>query len=190
MAPRIPPLPPDEWSEELRPILEAKMAGTGTTLGDNNVFTTFARHPELFRAWLRLGGFLLGDGVIDVRERELVILRTGYNCHSAYEWGQHARLSLQLDIAREEIDRVAEGPDAEGWSEADAALMRACDELHAVARISDATWATLARTYDEKGLIELCSLVGQYHLVAFFLNSAGVELDDGLEGPPPGLSAE
>jgi len=52
------------------------------------------------------------------------------------------------------------------------------------AKISDATWARLAQSYDERGLIELAMLVGHYHLVAFALNSLEVELDEGLDGLP------
>jgi alkylhydroperoxidase family enzyme len=183
--PRIPPLPEDEWGDEVRPILEAEPNTLTGRLGDNNIFATLARHPGLFKAWLPFGGFLLGGGVLPARERELLILRTGFNCGSPYEWGQHVRISEEgLGMPREEVLRVAEGPDAEGWSEADAALLRAADELHADAKIGDATWAALARTYDERGLIEIAMLVGHYHLVAFALNSLGVELDEGLEGLP------
>jgi alkylhydroperoxidase family enzyme len=89
-----------------------------------------------------------------------------------------------LGMPREEIMRVAEGPDADGWSEADATLLRAADELHAHAKIGDETWAALAEAYDERALIEIVMVVGNYHLVAFALNSLGVELDEGLEGLP------
>ena len=54
-------------------------------------------------------------------------------------------------------------------------LLRAADELHADSRIGDATWAELAGRYDEQQLIEVCMVVGQYHLVAFTLNTLGVE---------------
>jgi alkylhydroperoxidase family enzyme len=181
---RIPPLPQSEWDEDVRAILDSRMQGTDVRLGDNNIFSTLARHPGLFRAWLRLGGFLLSQGVLPARERELLILRTGYNCRSDYEWGQHVRLSEALGIARAEILRVADGPDAGGWSPADALLLRAADELHADAKISAVTWAQLAERYDQRGLIEIAMLVGQYHLVAYTLNSLEIELDEGLEGLP------
>ena len=134
------------------------------------------------RAWLPFGGFLLGGGVLPARERELLILRTGHNCGSDYEWGQHVRISEALGMPREEIMRIAQGPDAEGWSAADACLLRAADELHEASKISDQTWDELSQSYDEQGLIELAMLVGHYHMVAFALNSLEVELDDGLEG--------
>ncbi len=182
--PRIPPLPEPEWSDELRPILQATPPGFDVRLGDNNIFPTLARHEQLFRAWLPFGGFLLGGGVLGARERELLILRTGFNCSSDYEWGQHVRIAQQIGIAHEEIMRVADGPDAPGWSAADATLLRAADELHADAKISDDTWATLADSHDERALLEIAMLVGHYHMVAFALNSAGVQLDDGLAGLP------
>lgn len=180
--PRIPPLPEHEWSGELRPILQATPPDFDVRLGDNNIFPTLARHEELFRAWLPFGGFLLGRGVLPARERELLILRTGFNCSSDYEWGQHVRIAERIGIEREDIMRVADGPNAAGWSPADAALLRAADELHAQSKISDGTWAELAESYDERGLLEIAMLVGHYHMVAFALNSAGVELDEGLEG--------
>jgi alkylhydroperoxidase family enzyme len=70
---------------------------------------------------------------------------------------------------------VAAGPDAPGWSDDEVALLRATDELHADSRISDATWTALAARWDAQQLIEVCMVVGQYHLVAMTLNSLGVE---------------
>jgi 4-carboxymuconolactone decarboxylase len=183
-GPRIPPLPPEEWEGDLKRILEATPPGAGRRLGDNNIFPTFARSPELFRAWLPFGGQLLTAGKLPGRDRELLILRTAVLCRSSYEWGQHVWISLQGGIEREAIDRVLEGPDAEGWSEHEAALLRAADELHEGSRISDQTWATLAQTYATEELIEATMVVGHYHMVAFALNSFGVELDDGLEPLP------
>ncbi|OWY58966.1 carboxymuconolactone decarboxylase, partial [cyanobacterium TDX16] len=39
-------------------------------------------------------------------------------------------------------------------------------------------------TYSEAQLIEICMVVGQYHLVAFTLNSLGVEREPGVAGFP------
>ncbi len=183
-GPRIPPLPPEEWSGDLKRVLEAVPPGIERRLGDNNIFPTFARNPELFRVWLPLGGYLLAAGKLSGRDRELLILRTAVNCESSYEWGQHVRISLDGGIEREAIDRVLEGPDADGWTAHEAALLRAADELHEDSRVGDATWGTLAETYDEAQLIEAAMVVGHYHMVAFALNSFDVELDEGLEPLP------
>jgi alkylhydroperoxidase family enzyme len=182
--PRIPPLPESEWEEDVAQILNALPPGAEAPIGEYNIFRTLAHHPDLFRSWMPFGGYLLVGGTIPATERELMILRTAVRCHSSYEWGQHVRISERMGIDRETIDRVIEGPDAGGWTQHESALICSVDELHDDARISDPTWTTLSREYDQAQLIEVTMLIGQYHMVAFALNSLGVELDEGLEALP------
>ncbi|HEY8527753.1 MAG TPA: carboxymuconolactone decarboxylase family protein [Acidimicrobiales bacterium] len=176
-GPRIPPLPEGERDARARELL-AGVAVTGPT---TNIFTTLVRHPGLFRHWLPFGGKLLA-GKLPVRDRELLILRTSWLCQSEYEWGQHAPLGRRAGLSDDDLARIVAGPDAPGWAPADAALLRAADELHADACITDATWAALAERYDEAQLIEVPMLVGHYHMVAFALNSLGVQLEPGVTG--------
>lgn len=68
--------------------------------------------------------------------------------------------------------------------ELDAALVRAADELHADQVISDETWAELAERYDDRQLIEVPMVVGQYHLVAFTLRSLRIQPEPGVVGVP------
>lgn len=183
-SPRIPPLTDADLDDQQRELL----AGVTPTVGPaSNIFATFARHPGLFRHWMPLGGKLLA-GKLPARERELLILRTGWNCQAEYEWGQHVRIGLQAGLTQEEVDRIPLGPGADGWSDKDALLLRAADELHDDSCLSDTTWERLAELYDEKQLIELPMLVGQYHLVAFTLNSLGVQREPGVTGFPGGAA--
>ncbi len=78
-----------------------------------------------------------------------------------------------------------EGAGASGWSTLDATLLRAVDELHDDACISDDTWAVLAAHYDERQMIELPMIIGHYHMLAFTLNSLGVQLEPGVAGFAP-----
>lgn len=172
MAPRIQPLPPEGRDPEVDELLAGFRRPDGSEL---NIFTTLARHPRLLKRWAAFGGALLYRGTLSDRDRELLILRTGYLTRAHYEWGQHVEIGRAAGLSDDEIQRVAAGPDADGWSGDEAALLRAADELHTGARIGDATWAALAERYDEQQLIEVCMTVGQYHLVAFTLNSLGVE---------------
>jgi alkylhydroperoxidase family enzyme len=178
-GPRIPPLPPEEQSDEVAAILDAGIAGTDHSLGQLNLFPTLARHPKLFRKWLPFGGYLLAGGTLPARDRELLILRTSAKCKASYEWSHHAVIARREGVDQATIDRVLEGPDAEGWSAHEATLMRAVDELHDNAALSDATWAALADEYDQAQLIETTMLVGEYHMVAFTLNACGVQLEAG-----------
>lgn len=177
---RIEPVPFIERKGHIRELLDQSSAGTGP---DANIFTTLVKAPGLFRCWLPFGGKLL-NGKLPARDRELLILRTGWNCRAEYEWAQHARIALRCDLTVEDVARVMLGPDEGSWSGFDATLLRAADELHDSSTLSDATWASLAARYDTEQLTELPMLVGHYHMVAMTLNSLGVELDEGLTGFP------
>src|SRR5271169_2669009 len=83
-SPRIEPLPVEEWDERIRDL----------DLGDvMNAYKTVAHHPRLFRRWLLFAAQLLNDSALPGRLREIVILRTGWNCASDYEWGQHVKMA-------------------------------------------------------------------------------------------------
>jgi alkylhydroperoxidase family enzyme len=178
--PRVVPLPESEWPDEARELLAGLRAG-GRVL---NIFATLAHHPKLLRRWVVFGNHVLGKSRLSPRDRELLILRIGWLCRSEYEWGQHAAISRAIGLSDEEIRRVADGPDAPGWDPFEATLLRAVDELHADARIGDATWKALCERYDVQQCMDLVFTVGQYNLVSMALNTFGVQLDAGVEGFP------
>jgi 4-carboxymuconolactone decarboxylase len=179
-TPRIAPLPEGEQDEQVGELLaDVRIPGAEAV----NIFQTLVRHPGLYRRWIPFGGKLLA-GKLPARDRELLILRTAWLCRSPYEWGQHVGLAKAADITDEEIERVVVAPDASEWSPFERTLLMAADELHDDACISDRTWAELAARYDEKQLIEVPMLVGHYHMVAYALNSLGVQREPGVPGLP------
>lgn len=180
MAPRIPPVSLEDAEPETRELLEALSTFRDDDVTVLNVFGTIAQHPKLMKRWLVFANHVLLKSTISGRDRELAILRAGWRCNAPYEWGQHVVIGRREGITDEEIARIAEGPDAPGWSAHDAAILRAVDELHDSATISDATWATLSERYDRQQCMDLVFAIGQYHLVSFALNALGVERDDGL----------
>lgn len=179
-TPRIPPITDEEADEQIRTLLEEVRLPNAEAV---NIFATLVRYPGLYRRWMPFAGKLLA-GKLPARDRELLILRSAWRCASSYEWGQHVRLAKQAGISADEIDRVAAGPDAAGWDAADRSLLIAVDELHEGACITDATWDALAARYDERQMIELPMLVGQYHMLAFALNSLGVQREAGVPDLP------
>ncbi|MCF1508692.1 carboxymuconolactone decarboxylase family protein [Streptomyces glomeratus] len=174
-GPRLAPLPEDGWDPSVRELLASIPRDADGHLA--RIFTTLVRHPGLFRHFLPFGSHLLRNGRLPDRTRELLILRTAYNTRAGYEWGRHVPLARASGVTEEEIRRIGAGPDAQGWAPSDARLLRAADELHREACVSAATWSSLAADHDEAQLIEITMLVGQYHMVAFFLNSAGTRLE-------------
>lgn len=169
MTPRLAPLTDDQIDPEIR-----ERFGRGPML---NIFRTFAHHPKLLKRWLVFGNHVLSRSTLPPRARELAILRTGWLCRAGYEWGQHVVIARQSGVTDAEIERVADGPDAPGWSDADRALLRAVDELRADAFVGDATWAALGKHFTKEQVLDLIFAVGQYQLVSMALNTLGVQPD-------------
>ena len=148
-----------------------------------HLFTTLARHRRLFRRWLRFAGGLMPGGSLPRRDTELLILRVAHNCDCAYERGHHERIARAAGLSADDIARTTEDPDAPGWSDRDAALLRAADELHAERAIADELWESLRSELSEVELIELCLLVGHYEMLAMTINGLRIEPDEHLEQP-------
>lgn len=165
--PRVAPLRDDQLDPELR-----ERFGGGPIL---NIFRTLAHHPKLMKRWLVFGNHILGKNSMSPREREIVILRIGWLCRAGYEWGQHVQIGRECGLSDDEIERIADGPDAPGWSDLERVLMRATDELHADAFVSDATWVALSAEYSTEQCMDLVFTVGQYNLVSMALNTLGVQ---------------
>lgn len=188
---RIPPLRPDEWPPEMREAL----APLRPTVSRHplpprdpsrpkglNALGLLAHHPELARAYHTFNGHVLFASTITPRQRELLILRVAAVRDATYEWTQHVVLAGDAGISPDEVQRLAEGSEAPGWSDIDGALITAAEELVADARISEPTWAVLAQEFDTQQLMDIVFTVGAYDLLAMAFRSFDVELDDDLRG--------
>ena len=153
----------------------------GEVLG---VWSTCANAPRLCNAWLEFTDYLLRESSLPIRDRELLILRIGYLNQGAYEWAAHRGLALSVGISEDELKDITIGSSADGWSEWDSALLKAAEELHEAALVSEETWATLSRQYDKRQMMEVIFTVGQYNLVAMYLNSLGVQFEEDWIGFP------
>ncbi len=178
-TPRVAPLDPKDWHESVRDVAGSNPRGED---GVMNIFATLANHPDLMRRWLVFGNHVLFKSTLPPREREIAILRIGWLCQAEYEWAQHVVIARQCDITDEEIARIAEGPDAPGWAPHEVDLLRAVDELHADAFITQPTWDKLAERWNTQELMDLVFAIGQYNLVSMALNTLGVQLEEGVEG--------
>lgn len=171
---RIAPLTDAEFTEDQKEQL--KPFG-GRVL---NIFRTLVRAPKAFERFNQWGGYILSRrNDLPAREREIVILRIGFLCKSGYEWTQHTRIALDSGLSEQEIGRIKIGAAAPGWSAAEAALLKASDELHNDQFISEATWSALRNNFTEKQCMDVVFTAGQYTQVSMILNTFGVQLDQG-----------
>ena len=178
-AQRIEPVA--EISGETAEILEGALTHDGRPL---NIFGVLAHHPKLLKRFNLMGGYLLNKGLLPAREREIVILRVGWNAGAQYEFGQHTIIGRRAGLTDDEIEALTKDPADRSWSPDDRALIALADDLAAHDCASDDTWAALVSRWDDAELVELLLVAGFYRMVSGFLNSAGVVLDDGVPGFP------
>lgn len=149
-----------------------------------NIFGTLGHHPALLKRFNVLGGLFLSKGTLPEREREIVILRVGWNCRAVYEFGQHTIIGKRVGLKDAEIAALIRKPASYAWRADDAALIAMADDLCTDDCVSDRTWQQLAGRWDEAQLIELVMVAGFYRMVSGFLNSTGVQLDPDTPGWP------
>ncbi len=177
--PRLEPV--EQIDGELAEILANALTHDGRPL---NIFGVLGCHPKLLKRFNLMGGFLLNKGVLPAREREIVILRVGWNARAEYEFGQHTLIGRECGLTDDEITALTSEPDAHDWSADDRALIALADDLASDDCVADETWSALAARWPDDALVELLVLAGFYRLVSGFLNSAGVQLDPGVPGFP------
>ncbi len=174
--PRIAPLTDAELSPEQEEVLKPFRPRVF------NIFRTLVRAPKALDRFNQWGSYVLSRrNDLGPREREIVILRTGFLCKSGYEWTQHVVIGKREGLTDDEIARVKQGA---GWGAADAALIQAADELHADQFIRDATWKALGEHFTPKQCMDVVFTAAQYTQVSMLLNSFGVQLDEGLTLDP------
>lgn len=176
---RIKALPDSELDADQQEALKSFRPGPVL-----NIFRTLANAPKALVRFNQWGSYILSrrNGLAP-REREIVILRTGYLCKSGYEWTQHVRIGKREGLTDEEIARLKlEASPA--WNAADAALIKAANELHSDHFIGDTTWQQLRACFNEKQCMDVVFTVGQYTQVCMILNTFGVQLDEGQKLDP------
>ena len=184
--PRLAPLPAEARSANQQQVLDeismVVVDGVRKPREDMASLEILIRHADLYLAHLGVARKFLSDGEISIRDRELAVLRIGWLSQAPFEWGSHVVIAKRNGITAEEIEWVIEGSSAPGWKVHERAVLRAMEELHFDSMISDQTWATLAESYDDKQLIELPILAGQYKTVAYLQNSLRLPLPARKEG--------
>ena len=139
---------------------------------------------EMCQRYWAYTGYFVRNATIPARDREVIILRTAWLNRGDYIWGRHNIIGQESGLTEQEISRVTRGADATGWSNFDAALLRAADELYTSRFISETTWNTLAERYTESQQREIVLIVGNYTQLSMFQNTLGAQLEPGIEGLP------
>jgi len=187
--PRIPPCERESVAEQVQATTQRLRGGV---VADRppmpldaipEIMFTMCRYPDLWHRMIDLTIEIQGaNATLDLRDRKLAILRTGWLCQAPYEFGEHVNQARRAGFTAEEVERIIAGSLAPEWDEHERAVLRAAEELHADAMVSDETWEQLSKRLSEHQLVELLVLVGQFAATAYFQNSMRLRLEADNQG--------
>lgn len=185
----IAPLPVDQWSETAKSVLpkflrrpELYLSGGPDAQPMPQALGLFAHHVQLGASWMAFNEVFIGEhATIDVRLRELAILRVAWVTRSRYEWKQHTRIGFHAGLTTEDLYAIPDGPASPTWTPLERAVLEAADQVVRSTRVEAGTWKVLAEHLDEAQLLELTFIIGAYLCFAAVVNSVGLEPDPPTE---------
>ncbi len=172
-APRIAPLPESKWTDVERQLVEKY--GRGQAPG--NALRTLLHLPPIVDAVMPYTLYLEDDSTLTPRHRELLILRAAWLAGNQPIWATHAPRARAVGFTPAEIRRIAQGPDTAGWDAFEANLLRLADQLYRNSAVTDATWKSLAATYDLLHLMDAVETANHFIVLSMLFNSIGVQPD-------------
>ena len=141
------------------------------------VSRTFRRHRRMAAARSASPGYVMNPerSRLSPHDRELLILRTGWNAQAVYEWAKRVgSVGRARDRGLEPL-WIAQGRDQLGWNANELALIDAANEMYRDSIISDATWATLAERYDTHQMMSIVISAARCRMMSMTLNAFGVQ---------------
>jgi 4-carboxymuconolactone decarboxylase len=182
---RLPPLPPDAWTDAQRRVAEAIVRGPrGALYGP---FVPLLRSPELMDAAQRMGEYLRYRSAIGTRLSELVILLIARRWNQQVEWAIHAPVALRVGIDAAVVDAIARDCRPAGMSDDEALVYDFTYELDTQRIVSDATFERARTRFGENGVVDLLGLNGYYTFLAMLMNGAQTGAPPSAAPPLPPL---
>jgi alkylhydroperoxidase family enzyme len=153
-----------------------------------NVGRTFGRYPLLNQRWSPRQSFILRTQLLTPQQREMLILRMGWNCQAEYEWAKHVgSVGRAREIGLDPV-KIAEGADSAAWPAFEKHILRTADDLYRDGRVSDATWSGLATQFKPEQIMAAIYASSVYRAISMSLNAYGVQLDDPADERLPKLT--
>jgi alkylhydroperoxidase family enzyme len=143
-----------------------------------NIFRMLAGSGPSFVPFMALINAYLNEGELDAELRELVILRVGHLCGSAYELHQHRRVSRMLGLSDARVAATAGDLPSPAFTEAENAALALTDNQVANVKADKGLFDAARRHLGDTGMQELVIIIGIYLLVCRYLETLEIEIED------------
>lgn len=144
-----------------------------------NIFKMMGHGGDLIEVFSRMGAYLLTSTCLDPFLREIAIVRVGVLSNAGYEIYQHETISRRIGMSDALIEGIHEGPGAAVFDDAQREVMAFTDDVVANVRASDATFEPVRARLGDMALQELTITIGYYMMVSRYLETFGVEIEEG-----------
>jgi 4-carboxymuconolactone decarboxylase len=173
---RVPPLLPEEQSDEQRRIAAAIAGSRGGAVG--GPFAIWLRTPDIAERADLLGERLRMKSRLEPAIFELAILVVAREFSAQYEWFAHAGAATAVGVPPDVIEaiRLRRTPEFARQEER-VAFDTAC-ELARTKRLNEPAYERALETFGLDLLIELITVIGFYSMIAMLLNA--------FDAPVPG----
>jgi 4-carboxymuconolactone decarboxylase len=175
---RIAEVAPEAMSPELRKLLDTRPPYT--------IYRVLANAPTVLPGFIQLAGALLTQTELDAQLREMVILRVGAHCDSAYEIHQHVRLARHVGVSEERIQKALDirgrGGDSAIGEALEDRVLAFTDSVVCSVKAPAEQFDALREFLSPRAITELLMTIGAYMMVSRVLENLEVEIEqDGVE---------
>ena len=179
--PRFPQLTMDQLDEKQRRLGEQIMKVSSVGLG--GPYNPMIRSPVLGQKLYDLFYYLRWQTSVPTRLNEFAILIIGRQWTSQVEWFAHAPLAAKAGLSTDIIAELKANERPSGMAEDEAVVYDFVTELTTTKKVSDATYARAKKVFNDKQIVDLTAVAGNYVMVAMLLAMAEETVPSGKEEP-------
>lgn len=173
--PRLPPVQPEESTDEMRAFLGKWTGGFFSNAEQNPPLMTFAHHPHLADLFSQFNIHLLTTNTLPVKQRQIAIMRTAWVTKATYMWSSHLKTSRLAGLSDDMYVPIKNGADDPYFSPFESAVVRATDELVFDHEVGEENWRALMSEWNNQQMLDFLFTVGGYVLVAGVMRSARIQ---------------
>lgn len=143
-----------------------------------NVNLMMAQSPGSVRELIRLGNRLLNNARLEHKYRELAIIRVSHLCGSKYEWAHHIPIAIQSGITREQLEAIEDWSNSDLFTPEEKTILAYTEEVVRDSAPSEHTFKEASAFLDHTSLVELTFSIGYWSMVAKFLHTFEVDIEE------------
>ncbi len=145
-----------------------------------NVFSLLANSPGALAVVTPVGAYVRYETAFDDVLRELVILTVAQELRCEYEWKHHWRVAERAGATPEMLAKIGTS-DLEAEPAPVGPAVRYARLLTHNKTVGDALIKTLKESFGTQGFVDLTIMAGYYGMLARFINTVGVPVEDSYD---------